>query len=75
MTWPNNGNNVSGARSAHSERDQNLARQLSAMSLNDKPGSSRSSKFKTKKGGMIKAVWQPSPLLRKDRHIMKCDGP
>ncbi|KAH0760508.1 hypothetical protein KY290_016581 [Solanum tuberosum] len=59
MTWPNNGNNVSGTGSAHSERDQNLARQLSAMSLNDKPGSSRSSKFKTKKGGMIKAVWQP----------------
>ncbi|KAH0763512.1 hypothetical protein KY290_019585 [Solanum tuberosum] len=44
VTWPNNGNNVSGTGSAHSERDQNLAHQLSAMSLNDKPGSSRSSK-------------------------------
>ncbi|XP_055826472.1 uncharacterized protein LOC129894890 [Solanum dulcamara] len=63
MTWPNNGNTVSRTGSAHSERDQNLARQLSAMSLNDKPGSSRTSnnfhKSKTKKGGMIKAVWQP----------------
>ncbi|KAM3394324.1 hypothetical protein P3S68_003326 [Capsicum galapagoense] len=62
MTWPNYGNAVSRTTSAHDDRDQTLARQLSAMSLTDKPGSSRSSnnfhKSNLKKGGKSKAVWQ-----------------
>ncbi|KAJ8531447.1 hypothetical protein K7X08_026881 [Anisodus acutangulus] len=45
MTWPIDGNAVSRTSSAaHPNRDENLARQLGAMSLRDKPGPSRSSK-------------------------------
>lgn len=42
MTWPIDGNVTS---LAHGDRDDNLARQLAAMNLRDKPGSSRSSKL------------------------------
>ncbi|KAH0687925.1 hypothetical protein KY284_018478 [Solanum tuberosum] len=45
MTWVIDGNVVSTTTSAHSNRDNNLAHQLAAMNLRDKPGSSRSSKL------------------------------
>ncbi|CAN4109758.1 unnamed protein product [Withania somnifera] len=43
MTWPIDRNAIS-TSSAHSDRDDSLVRQLAAMNLRDKPGSSRSSK-------------------------------
>lgn len=43
MTWPIDGS-VSTTSSAHKDRDNNLARQLAALNLREKAGSSRSSK-------------------------------
>ncbi|KAL3372688.1 hypothetical protein AABB24_004969 [Solanum stoloniferum] len=58
MTWVIDGNVVSTTTSPHSNRDDNLARQLAAMNLRDKPGSSRSSnnfqKSKKKKGEVFR---------------------
>ncbi|PHU19176.1 hypothetical protein BC332_10327 [Capsicum chinense] len=60
MTWPINGNVVSTTSSSQNSRDNNLARQLAAMSLKDKPGSSRSSnkfqKSKMKLGELVREV-------------------
>ncbi|XP_075098103.1 uncharacterized protein LOC107796774 isoform X1 [Nicotiana tabacum] len=61
MNWPIDGNAVSRTSSAHGDRDENLARQLAAMSLRDKAGSSRSSnsnfqRSKMKKVGLFHEV-------------------
>ncbi|XP_010317671.1 uncharacterized protein [Solanum lycopersicum] len=55
MSWVIEGNVVSTTTSAHSNRDDNLARHLAAMNLRDKPGSSRSSnKSKNKRGKLFR---------------------
>lgn len=65
MTWPIDGNVTS---LAHGDRDDNLARQLAAMNLRDKPGSSRSSnnfhKSKVKKAELLRE--EKESLLAED---------